>query len=160
MTWQVRFDFSYFKPEPTNQTQIQLNRCCVIVASGWCRWDVHFTLLLGKESLPLCPHVHAEGSGNELFHFQPPAKSNTTRWKVDQWLCVLSRTVLEKKKCDKWKLSEKVTLDRCTCTFQTAMFVFRFHDPLQWPPCFSLLCLNSYCVIDLTDLIWSKTDGL
>lgn len=41
---------------------------------------VRFTLLLGKESLPLFPHVHAEGSGNELFHFQPPVRNNTTRW--------------------------------------------------------------------------------
>lgn len=54
------------------------------------RCTVRFTLLLGKESLPLFPHIHAEGSGNELFHFQPPVRNNTTRWDRDPSSVALS----------------------------------------------------------------------
>lgn len=53
------------------------------VAGGY-RWPACLNLLTGKESLSLCPQVHAEGGGNELLQFQCPAKSNTPTW-IPEW---------------------------------------------------------------------------
>lgn len=59
------------------------------VAGGY-RWPACFNLLTGKESLSLRAQVHAERGGNELLHFQCPAKSNTLTW-IPGWrgICVV-----------------------------------------------------------------------
>lgn len=86
---------SKHKASQTGGALLLLRQDALAVDVGEC---VPLTFLLGEESLPLCLHIHAEGGGKELVHFQPPVKSNMTGRSPSASICVHNKAMLGHKK--------------------------------------------------------------